>query len=211
MPIIARTENDFLPFVTNDYLKAPCAMVSSSEVIPIERPTLHAIVVSRIRDMVIEGSLPAGVRIHEGQLGEQLGISRTPLREALKVLASEGLVELIPSRGAVVTTLTPKAAQDMLDVLKQLEAMAAPLICQHASDEDIREIRRLHHEMLGFYANRSRLEYFKLNLIAFYFVRAKISGFCCFLVIFPGVCLPGSLQDGIFINSGRLFRGKTGK
>lgn len=163
MPIIARTKNDFLPFVTNDYLKASCAMVSSSEVIPIERPTLHAIVVSRIRDMVIEGSLPAGVRIHEGQLGEQLGISRTPLREALKVLASEGLVELIPSRGAVVTTLTPKAAQDMLDVLKQLEAMAAPLICQHASDEDIREIRRLHDEMLGFYANRSRLEYFKLN------------------------------------------------
>ena len=53
-----------------------------------------------------------------------------------------------------------------------------------------------------------RIEHFKLNLIAFYFVRAKISGFCYFLVIFLGVCLPGSLQDGIFINSGRLFREK---
>ena len=147
----------------NAHLKAANDMVSSSDVIPIERPTLHTIVVSRIRDMIIEGSLPVGVRIHEGQLGEQLGISRTPLREALKVLASEGLVDLIPSRGAVVTTLTPKAAQDMLDVLKQLEAMAAPLICQHATDEEIGEIRRLHDEMLNFYATRSRLEYFKLN------------------------------------------------
>ncbi len=147
----------------NAHLKAANDMVSSSDVIPIERPTLHTIVVSRIRDMIIEGSLPVGVRIHEGQLGEQLGISRTPLREALKVLASEGLVDLIPSRGAVVTTLTPKAAQDMLDVLKQLEAMAAPLICRNATDEEIGEIRRLHDEMLNFYATRSRLEYFKLN------------------------------------------------
>lgn len=113
--------------------------------------------------MVIEGALPAGARIHEGQLGEQLGVSRTPLREALKVLASEGLVELIPSRGAVVTTLTPKAAQDMLDVLKELEGLAAPLICEHASDEEIEEICRLHEEMLAFYETRSRLEYFKLN------------------------------------------------
>ncbi len=138
-------------------------MSSHSDVVPIARPTLHAIVVSRLRDMVIEGTLPAGGRIHEGQLGEQLGVSRTPLREALKVLASEGLVELIPSRGAVVTTLTQKTAQDMLDVLKELEAMAAPLICANASDEEIAEICRLHEEMLGYYATRSRLEYFKLN------------------------------------------------
>jgi DNA-binding GntR family transcriptional regulator len=149
--------------VANPSMKVREAMSSPSEVIPIERPTLHMIVVSRIRDMVIEGTLPAGARIHEGQVGEQLGISRTPLREALKVLASEGLVELVPSRGAVVTTLTPKAAQDMLDVLKELEAMAAPLICENASDEEIAEICQLHDKMLGFYATRSRLEYFKLN------------------------------------------------
>ncbi len=58
----------------------------------IERPTLHNVVVTRLRDMVIEGLLQPGSRIHEGQLGEQLGVSRTPLREALKVLAMEGLV-----------------------------------------------------------------------------------------------------------------------
>ena len=54
-----------------------------------------------------------------------------------------------------------------------------------------------------------RIEYFNSTLLPFYFVRAKISSFCCFLVVFPGVCLSGSLQDGIFINSGRLFPGKN--
>ena len=136
---------------------------ASAEAVRIERPTLHNVVVSRIRDMIIEGMLPTGVRIHEGQLGEQLGISRTPLREALKVLASEGLVELIPSRGAMVRKLTRKDAHDMLDVLSHLEAMAGPLTCRNATDDEIREVRRLHDEMLELYRQRDRLPYFKLN------------------------------------------------
>ena len=147
----------------NELVKSTADTPPASEVAPIERPTLHNMVVSRIRDMIIEGALPAGSRIHEGQVGLQLGISRTPLREALKVLASEGLIDLIPSRGAFVSTLTPKAARDMLDVLKQLEAMAGPLTCLNATDEEIKEVRRLHDAMLGYYATRSRLDYFKLN------------------------------------------------
>ncbi len=133
------------------------------EAVRIERPTLHNVVVSRIRDMIIEGLLPVGVRIHEGQLCQQLGISRTPLREALKVLASEGLVELIPSRGAIVRELTRKDAHDMLAVLSHLEAMAGPLTCHNATDEEIREVRRLHDEMVGFFERKERLPYFKLN------------------------------------------------
>lgn len=136
---------------------------ASVEAVRIERPTLHNVVVSRIRDMIIEGLLPVGVRIHEGQLCQQLGISRTPLREALKVLASEGLVELIPSRGAIVRELTRKDAYDMLAVLGHLEAMAGPLTCRNATDEEIREVRRLHDKMIGCYERRERLPYFKLN------------------------------------------------
>ncbi|GHU05783.1 GntR family transcriptional regulator [Betaproteobacteria bacterium] len=136
---------------------------SSPEVVRIERASLHDVVVSRIRDMIIEGLIVVGERIHEGQLCQQLGISRTPLREALKVLASEGLVDLVPGRGAVACRLTPKDARDMLDVLAHLEKIAGPLTCRNASDEQIREIRRLHEEMLGFYAARDRLRYFKLN------------------------------------------------
>jgi DNA-binding GntR family transcriptional regulator len=136
---------------------------SSPEGVRIERASLHDVVVSRIRDMIIEGLIVVGARIHEGQLCQQLGISRTPLREALKVLASEGLVDLVPGRGAIACRLTPKDARDMLDVLAHLEKIAGPLTCQNASDEQIREIRRLHEEMLGFYAARDRLRYFKLN------------------------------------------------
>jgi DNA-binding GntR family transcriptional regulator len=141
----------------------PTNVESFPEAVRIERASLHNVVISRIRDMIIEGYIAVGERIHEGHLCKQLGISRTPLREALKVLASEGLVELIPNRGAVVYRLTRKDARDMMDVLSHLEQIAAPLTCRNASDEEIDEICRLHDEMLKFYAVRDRLRYFKLN------------------------------------------------
>ena len=72
-------------------------------------------------------------------------------------------LELIHSRGAVVRRLTRKDAHDMMDVLAHLERMAAPLTCLNASDAQIREIRRLHDEMLELYAARDRLRYFKRN------------------------------------------------
>ena len=113
---------------------------ADAEVARIERPTLHSAVVSRLRDMITEGQLPPGVRIHEGQLGKQLGVSRTPLREALKVMASEGLVDLVPSRGALVRNLTPKDVKDMLAVLAALEELAGRLACSNATDEVIAEV-----------------------------------------------------------------------
>lgn len=130
---------------------------------PIARPTLHDAIVNRIRDMIIEAVLPPGMRIHEGQLGSELGVSRTPLREALKFLASEGLVELMPNRGAVVRKFTPKDVHDTLIVLSGLESLAGRLACENASDADIADVRALHDEMLRCYARRDRLNYFKLN------------------------------------------------
>ena len=130
---------------------------------PIVRQNLHDVIVSRIRDMVIEGTLEAGSRIHEGNLGRELGVSRTPLREALKFLASEGLIELVPTRGAVVRRFSPKDVQDSLIVLGSLEALAGRLACAHATDADLVRIRALHDDMMRFYAARDRLPYFKLN------------------------------------------------
>jgi DNA-binding GntR family transcriptional regulator len=130
---------------------------------PIARRSLHDEVVTRVRDMIIEGALAPGARIHEGQLGATLGVSRTPLREALKFLASEGLIELVASRGAVVRKFTPKDVRDMLDVLAMLESNAARLACRDASDADIAAVRAVHDRMVERYAARDRLEYFKLN------------------------------------------------
>jgi DNA-binding GntR family transcriptional regulator len=130
---------------------------------PIARRSLHDEVVTRIRDMIIEGVLAPGARVHEGQLGVTLGVSRTPLREALKFLASEGLIELVAARGAVVKKFTAKDVRDMLDVLAVLEGFAGRLACREASDADIVEVRRLHDRMVERYEVRDRLEYFKLN------------------------------------------------
>lgn len=130
---------------------------------PIARRSLHDEVVTRIRDLIIEGTLAPGARIHEGQLCRELGVSRTPLREALKFLASEGLIELIAARGAVVRKFTAKDVRDMLDVLAVLESFAGRLACRVASDADIAEVRRLHDRMVERFNVRDRLEYFKLN------------------------------------------------
>ena len=130
---------------------------------PIARPSLHDAIVARVRDMIIEGELAPGTRVHEGNLGSRLGVSRTPLREALKFLASEGLVELSPGRGAVVRQFSPKDVHDSLVVLGQLEGLAGRLACDNATDAEIHEVRRLHDRMMEMYARRDRLPYFKLN------------------------------------------------
>jgi DNA-binding GntR family transcriptional regulator len=129
----------------------------------IVRPSLHEEVVARVRDLIVENHLPAGERIPELELAAQLGVSRTPLREALKVLASEGLVELLPLRGAVVKAFTPQDAQDMLELIAVLEAHAARKAVAIASDEEIDAIADLHARMAECYRRRERPEYFRLN------------------------------------------------
>jgi DNA-binding GntR family transcriptional regulator len=130
---------------------------------PIVRQTLHDAIVSRVRDMIIEGTLASGTRIHEGNLGRELGVSRTPLREALKFLASEGLIELSPGRGAVVREFTAKDIHDSLIVLGHLEALGGRLACLNATDAQIRDICDLHERMLDMYRTGERRAYFKLN------------------------------------------------
>ena len=153
----------------------PGGPAAPEELAPLSRRTLHDDVVGRIRDLIIEGHLAPGSRIHEGQFGQALGVSRTPLREALKFLASEGLIDLVPGRGAVVRRLAPTDIRDMLEVLAALEALAGRLACQAASYQDIAGVRRLHTEMMAAYAAGDRLDYYKKNQ-AIHSAIARISG-----------------------------------
>jgi DNA-binding GntR family transcriptional regulator len=130
---------------------------------PIARRTLHDEVTTRVRDMIIEGRIQPGSRINETQLGLSLGVSRTPLREALKTLASEGLLELVPQRGAVVREFSLKDVAEILEVTKALEQLAGRLACERGTEAQIAEVRRLHLEMMRYYARRERLAYYKLN------------------------------------------------
>jgi len=129
----------------------------------IQRRTLHEEVLERLRDMIIEGRLGPGQRIHESALGNQLGVSRTPLREALKSLASEGLVEMQQSKGAVVRRFSVRDLQNILAVTRSLEQLGGRIACAQASDTQIKAIVAMNKSMMEFYARRDRLEYFKLN------------------------------------------------
>ena len=131
-------------------------------VTPIRRPSLHDEVTARVRDLIVDGTLAAGSPVHEVELAGQLGVSRTPVREALKVLASEGLVDLLPGRGAVVKVFTAKDAQDMLALIALLEQHAGERAV-HAGDAEIAAIVALHEKMREHYARRERPEYFRLN------------------------------------------------
>lgn len=116
-----------------------------------------------LRDLIVHGDLSPGLRLNERMLCERLAISRTPLREALKALASEGLVELQPNRGAIVTPLTVPKVREIFQVMGALEALAGQLACAHASDADIAEIRALHYQMVAHHARGELAEYFRYN------------------------------------------------
>ncbi len=130
---------------------------------PILRRTLHEEVVTRLRDMIIDGTLESGARVNESELGPRLGVSRTPLREALRTLASEGLIELVPSKGAQVRRFGLDEVAEMLEALKAIEGYAARLGAVRGSDSEIEAILALHAEMTGFYRSGERLAYYKLN------------------------------------------------
>lgn len=138
-------------------------MSESQEANPIVRRPLHEEAADRLRELIEQGRLPPGARLNERLLTGQLGVSRTPLREAFKVLATEGLVELLPNRGAVVTQLDAARLAEALAVMGALEALAGELACANATDAQIKEIRALHYEMLAHHARGDLAGYFKFN------------------------------------------------
>jgi DNA-binding GntR family transcriptional regulator len=120
-------------------------------------------VAARIRDMIIQDLLTPGEWIREQALADKLSVSRTPLREALKMLELDGLIRLLPNRGAVLMELTVEEVKEKLEVLAVLEALAGKLACQNATDAELAEVKALHYEMLAWFSRKNRLEYFKLN------------------------------------------------
>ncbi len=130
---------------------------------PISRRPLHEDAVEQLRALIVHGELLPGARLNERVLCEQLAISRTPLREALKLLATEGLVELLPNRGAIVARLDPVRISHALAVMGALEALAGELVCANASDAAIAEVRALHFEMLATHARGDLGGYFRYN------------------------------------------------
>jgi DNA-binding GntR family transcriptional regulator len=102
---------------------------------------LRSLVCDELRRLVITGDLAPGARLVEEQLASRLGVSRNPVREALQTLASEGFVEILPRRGAVVAQITPEQAEDLFDVRLALESLAARLAARRADDATVGRLR----------------------------------------------------------------------
>jgi DNA-binding GntR family transcriptional regulator len=136
---------------------------SKPHLVLIKPQGLHKLVVEQIQQMIIEGALAPGTRLNERLLCEKLGVSRTPLREALKILAALGLVELLPNRGAAVVQLRAQDIAETFEVISHLEAMAGELACARITDAEINEIRALHFEMLACHARRDLPAYYRTN------------------------------------------------
>lgn len=141
----------------------PSTAAALDRAAPIGRATLHDELVGRLRDLIIEGDLAPGAKVPERRLCERFGVSRTPLREALKVLASEGLLDLSPNRGATVARLTAADLDEMFPVMGALEALAGNLACARITDEEVAEIRALHYQMVLHHTRRELPQYFRLN------------------------------------------------
>jgi len=129
----------------------------------INRLNLSEQIANSLRDMIVQNQLPPGDRIREREICQRLEVSRTPLREALHKLASEGLIDLVPNCGAIVTAPNAGEIADMLQVLGVMEAFAGERACELILEEEINEIKALQYEMLAAFSRGDRLGYFKLN------------------------------------------------
>ena len=138
-------------------------MTQDAPELTITRKSLHRELVDRLQPLIIGGELAPGTKVPEKDLCAWFGVSRTPLREALKVLASDGLIRLEPNRGAWVTQVTVSEVEEVFPVLGALEALSGELACKRISDEEIEAVRVLHSQMLQSYAARDLDAYFAIN------------------------------------------------
>ena len=127
------------------------------------RGQLHSAAVETLRSMIVSGRIPPGAPLREKDLCAELGISRTPLREAIRTLASEGLVRLSPNRSAVVTDIDVEETRGLFEMIGHLEALGGRLACERATEEEVREVHAMHYKMLSYYYENDFTNYLDLN------------------------------------------------
>lgn len=130
---------------------------------PIARTALPEAVAERLRTLIIEGELAPGARLNERELSERLGVSRTPLREAFRMLAADGLLVQLPNRGAQVVALSPDDVRHAFEVMASLEGLSGELACQRVTAADIADLRALQDEMEVAHRRHDLPNYYRVN------------------------------------------------
>ena len=102
---------------------------------------LRDVVFNTLRENILTGEMKPGERLMEIHLANRLGVSRTPIREAIRMLELEGLVTMVPRKGAEVAQISEKGLRDVLEVRQALDALAMELACERITEEEVRELR----------------------------------------------------------------------
>jgi DNA-binding GntR family transcriptional regulator len=135
----------------------------SADIVSLPQTALHQHAQEKLRQMLIEGRIAPGDKLNERELSEGLALSRTPLREAIRTLAAEGLVDLIPNRGAFAVQLTETDVANTFEVMAGLEGMSGELAATRITDDELSEITAMHYEMLAAFTRRDLSGYYRLN------------------------------------------------
>ena len=133
----------------------------------IEQPNsqnLHEATFQKLRSLLVEGKIAPGSKLDERELAARLNVSRTPIRQAIRRLAADGLVELIANRGAIAVQLSLEDVIHTFDVIADLEGFSGELAANNISDATLSELEALQYEMMASYARRDLSSYYKLNL-----------------------------------------------
>jgi len=130
---------------------------------PIARSTLPEAAAERLRTLIIEGQLAPGARLNERELSERLGVSRTPLREAFRMLAADGLLVQLPNRGAQVVALSREDVRHAFEVMAALEGLAGELAAARVTDADLADLEALQVDMEQAHARRDLPAYYRAN------------------------------------------------
>lgn len=133
----------------------------------LEQPNsqnLHEAIFQKLRLLLVEGKIAPGSKLNERELAESLHVSRTPIREAIRRLAADGLVELIANRGAIAVQLSLADVIHTFDVIADLEGFSGELAAKNITNTALSELEALQYEMMASYARRDLSTYYKLNL-----------------------------------------------
>jgi len=130
----------------------------------IVRKTLPDELVGHLRDMISSGQLRAGGRISVARLCRRFGVSRTPLREALKVLAVEGLVHLSPNKSATVARASRERVDELIPILSALEVLAGEMACARIDAEGLRHLRLLHRRCVEHFQGGDVTSYMEVDV-----------------------------------------------
>jgi DNA-binding GntR family transcriptional regulator len=130
---------------------------------PAPKRLLHNDAVQTLRNMILSGELAPGERLREVSISERLGMSRTPIREAFRTLAAEGLVDLLPNRSVLVSELDKGQAAEVFVVLGTLEALAGELACQNMTADQLEYLAELQDDLRRHFLNSDRPSYLEAN------------------------------------------------